>query len=297
MRLKKQLNCPSILCIDDENQCSTALDFFSSLTNYVMRDYDLEISFVGCKEITPAAALLLFSTVNHIQLKYGFNRINILNLSIGNRLTYDLTLAKSGLWDALNCQSSDDIEGLIKNNNRFKTSCEPKIIGNVKSILDTIPSLSQDHIFFLTLAMREAILNVVYHAYIDAEGNQNADELGNRWWQCAWVNKKEMIVNIIIHDRGVGILGSYKKDGFSEIEIIKEAMMQGFSRSGLANRGMGSEDMKKPVDELSGDQELTMYTGKYVYTYNLSQLEPSIVQRESEICGTLIHWKCSYGSA
>lgn len=296
MRVKKQVNCPSQLVIEDEATYKTALNFINELTKLIERDYNLEVSFTGCKIISPAAALLLFSTINNIHLEYGFDRLKILDISIGNKLTYDLTLAKSGLWDALNCKNLEDVENLILNNNRFKTSCDPKIMGNVINILTSIPGLSQDHIFFLTMAMREAILNVVYHAYIDENEPNEPSQLDNRWWQCAWVNKKDMVVNIIIHDRGVGILGSYKKEGFTDEELIKEAMMQGFSRSGLSNRGMGSEDMKRPVDELNGDQELTMYTNRYIYRYNPSALEPTIEQREIAICGTLIHWKCGYGS-
>ena len=295
MRTKKVVNCPTLLCLEAPQAYQEALVFLRSITDLINKDFDIELSFTGCRNITPAAALLLFSTVNRVHLMYGFERITAQTLSRGNRLTYDQSLAKSGLWDALNCTCIEDVEKLIQKNNRFKTSCDPKIINNVKAILDTIPGLSEGHIFFLTLAMREAILNVVYHAYIDNDGNQKANALGDRWWQCAWVNTKDKIVNIIIHDQGVGILGSYKKNGFTDIEIIKESMMQGFSRSGKPNRGMGSEDMKKPVDELYGDQTLTMYTDTYVYIYSLSSLEPQIEQRSEAVCGTLIHWKCSYG--
>lgn len=295
MKDKKIVNCPSLLGLEDPHAYASTLVFVDQIIDFINKDHDIELSFTGCQNITPTAALLLFSTINFIQLSYGFERIIIQELSRGNRLTYNLTLASSGLWDALNCKCDEDVDNLITKNNRFKTSCNPKIIGNVKSILDTVPGLSPEHIFFLTLAMREAILNVVYHAYIDDKGNQKDNLLGDRWWQCAWVSKKDKVVNIIIHDRGVGILGSYKKEGFTDEEIIKESMMQGFSRSGLTNRGMGSEDMKKPVDELFGDQTLTMYTGSYVYTYSMSRLEPQIEHRNHAICGTLIHWKCSYG--
>ncbi|MEQ9945224.1 hypothetical protein [Pectobacterium aroidearum] len=269
--------------------------FFEEIEKLVRRGGNIEISFHGCKEITSVAALLLFSTVSYIQLKYGFTRVKIKPISVGSRLTYDLALSQSGVWDAINCQGQEDIDNLVVRNNKFKTSCDPSIIKRVEFILKNISGLSSQHIFFLTLAMKEAILNVVQHAYINEDGNVSPDEIGTRWWQCAWVNTKDKVVNIIIRDRGVGILGSYKSDALDE-DTICEAMEQGFSRTKLANRGMGSEDIKRPVNELNGDQVLTVYTGKYIYEYQLTTMQPTIRKRNHGICGTIVHWYCSYDS-
>ncbi|KHT33685.1 hypothetical protein [Pectobacterium carotovorum] len=289
------LTAPKNLCIEDDLYSDQTLLFFEEIEKLVRRGGNIEISFHGCKEITSVAALILFSTVNYIQLKYGFTRIKIKPISIGNRLTYDLVLSQSGVWDAITCQDENDINNLVIRNNKFKTSCDPSIIKRVETILKNIKGLSKEHIFFLTLAMKEAILNVVQHAYIDKNGNVSPDEIGARWWQCAWVNTRDKVVNIIIRDRGVGILGSYKSDALDE-NIICQAMEQGFSRTGLANRGMGSEDIKRPINELKGEQVLTLYTGEYVYEYQLTTMQPTIKKRNVGICGTIVHWHCSYDS-
>lgn len=295
MHLSTSLSAPKVLSLLDDQYYADTFTFLKKIESYIINEYNLEISFSSCIEIEPSAALLLFSTVNFLHLKYGFNRIRIKQLALGSTLSYDAALSRSGVWEALNCKCIQDVENLVNQNNKFKTSCDQSILKKADEILKSIKDLSQEHIFFLNLAMKEAVLNVIYHAYINKAGVVSPDELGTRWWQCAWVNTKQKTVNIIIHDRGVGVLGSYK-NGQDEEHALNEAFLQGFSRSGLVNRGMGSEDMKSPVNELMGQHTLTVLTGEFVYEYQLRTIQPIITKRKVAICGTLVHWNCSYGN-
>lgn len=289
-----KINCPLIACLNDEEHLDKTINFFNKIEDTIQRGHSAEISFSSCKEIRPIAALMLFSTINNIQFKYGFNRIRINIPGRGSALSNDISLSRSGLWEALTCQNNDDIQSLIEKNNRFKTSQDPAIIKRVEKILSQINNLPQEHVFFLTMAIREAVLNVIHHAYKKDVLNTNIKVINNRWWQCAWINVKRKEVNIIIHDRGVGILGTYTDDAKSSEELLLEAMQQGCSSTGLTNRGMGSEDMKTPVNMLTGVQKLTIYTKNYVYSYSSSILQPSIIERNVTICGTLVHWECTY---
>jgi anti-sigma regulatory factor (Ser/Thr protein kinase) len=284
------LQAPRFLCINDNQHYEATIAFMDNICQKVERDYIVTINFDSCLMLTPAAALLLFSTINSIQLSYGFERVKCSALLRTSSMLHDPLISSAGLWDALTCKDKSDVEKLIEMNNRFKTSNDPAIMKNVSQILTKVKGLTPEHIFFLTMAMKEAITNVVYHAY-------NPDSLlDNRWWQCAWVNLRNKQANIIIHDRGIGIIERYRKSDFTDEELLKEAMLQGFSSSGIKNRGMGSEDMKRPVDELNGEQSLTLYTGEYIYDYSLKSIEPKITKRNSSICGTLIHWQCGYGA-
>jgi len=291
--MKKNYNftlvAPKYFCLIDEIYYETSIKFINEITFQIEQGNTVNINLNACHVINPPAALLLFSTVNSLQLKYGFECIACVAMTKSSGMLYDPLISSSGLWDALTCKNREQLENLIKNNNRFKTSINPSITKNVEQILSKIEGMTPEHIFFLTMAMKEAITNVVYHAY-DFE---NVDE--KRWWQCAWVNIRDRIANIIIHDRGIGIIERYRKPQYSDEQLLKEAMIQGFSSTGLSNRGMGSEDMKRPIDELFGDQSLTLFTGNYIYSYTLNSLEPKIIKRKSSICGTLIYWRCEYG--
>lgn len=288
------IQSPTILCLNEDIHTKKTLNFLSKIEDTLERGHSAEISFSLCKEIRPLAALLLFSTINNIQIRYGFSRIKINIPSRGSALCGDSSLMRSGLWDALTCQNEIDIENLILNNNRFKTSQDPSIIKRVEEILTKIDNLSVEHVFFLTMAIKEAVLNVIHHAYKIKEPSLFPPAINNRWWQCAWVNIRKKEVNIIIHDRGVGILGTYNDNYKSSEDLLLEAMQQGISSTGLTNRGMGSEDMKSPVNQLTGTQKLTVYTESYVYSYSSCILQPTVFERNDYICGTLVHWECTY---
>ncbi|CAI0693193.1 Uncharacterised protein [Serratia fonticola] len=288
------IQSPSILCLNENIHTQNTLSFFSKIEDTLERGHSAEISFSVCTEIRPLAALLLFSTINNIQVRYGFTRVKINIPSRGTPLYNDSSLMRSGLWDALTCKNETDIENLILENNRFKTSQDPSIIKRVEEILRKIENLSAEHVFFLTMAIKEAVLNVIHHAYKRKESSIVPEAIENRWWQCAWVNIRKKEVNIIIHDRGVGILGTYNDHYKSSEELLLEAMQQGISSTGLTNRGMGSEDMKSPVNQLTGTQKLTIYTERYVYSYSSCILQPAVFERKDYICGTLVHWECTY---
>ena len=293
-----RINAPNTLCIYDEKHIANTLNFISQLYTLSTNDSipSVKIDFTNTKQITAAAAVMLFAHLTHLQMlkgNSGFFTFDIKKSPIHsffiqgrllktfmagsakklNKLEEELNLFQSGTTPVEKRKINRKLLSVFHEQLRSKYK-DPKILTNFLEQLE--------------VALAEASLNVFHHAY------EGLDE-EVRWWQGLWCSPRNNQITFILYDLGIGIVNSFSKAKTSanslfpeidpKLEILKEALRPGNSRFSSIGRGFGSVDILK-VSTLSPAATI-IHSRDARYTKNNDEERYEL---SYDIKGTLLEW-------
>lgn len=304
---------PKVLSIypdKDSSIKSNTLLFFQQIEIKVYKENErLLIDLSMVEKVTAMAAVLFFAIVNRAQLTLKDSKvIQFIWPSKEHNIKGHQNIIRSGLSSALQAGTFERLVKLTEQQRYFQSSVIPdqQLIQTRKLLIDKIePPLNDVQLSLLSGAIGEAMINVKHHAYKFDMKNSEQHLGGSRWWQCSWYNEAKDELHFIICDLGCGINNSYthnltpiEKELSREVDNVKEALTEGFSRFIDEGRGNGSEDIKRPIENSCIKSDLLfIYTGYVVYFYRKKDNEPKILcERVSQfIPGTIIEWCMELG--
>lgn len=254
--------------------------------------------------VTAAASLILFSTINTLQLCNGESAVRCKFPKSALNTEGHRWVVKTGLSRALHSGSLEKLEELAQSSMFYHTSNNPneQLFRTIQNLIRDV-ELSEKQIHYLTTGISEAMLNVVHHAYKDprfsdgsiAPGKQYlVNCLGERWWQCSWYNAEQRKFVFIICDLGIGIPDTYAIGlgvAGTKTSLLKKAFSLGNSRFEGVGRGNGSEDIKSAVTFSDNNSEsVLVYSGGAYYHYSTGMDEPVVEGLSKFFSGTLVEW-------
>ncbi|TMP49493.1 hypothetical protein CWB79_20245 [Pseudoalteromonas sp. S1649] len=248
--------------------------------------------------ISAAASVLFLSTVQRARY-YGPNsngRLNVVVIEPKDPVIKGL-LSSTGLLAALSCFRDKDFEQLFLTGSNYLTGNIPKKDAKrlsehicKKYKLDKLPNR-------LSTAIDEGLLNVLHHAYSD----KTHSFMKSRWWACAQVvedeNKRKHLQCIIL-DRGVGVASSIAKGYPDKLNMnldsaaIQFAMQEGVTSTGKDGRGLGSEDMKHPIELSCENDFLCIYSHKGEVKFDKQNV--TVLQHLDTVSSTIIEWSLEF---
>lgn len=304
---------PNTLCIYTEEDAKEFFIFTEALEDLFYSDEQITIDLRNIKEVTAAAAVLFFATVNSLQIIA--KDANVINFIFPQKnkhpIAYDFVI-KRGLSKALNSGSLEKLSVLVDQQDFFQSHTNAN--EHVSSLVNyftkklNLESGSPKYLN-LSAAINEAMLNVAHHAYRNPDDDRNiltekihlVEALGERWWIGSMSEGDE--VTLIICDLGQGIQFSYApslKNFYDETwakKILLEAFSLGNSRIKNRGRGNGSEDIKRGVHSQHYSTEvLLVYSKGLKYYYKGKSPEPEVEAITNYFNGTLVEWTIKLGT-
>ncbi|WP_019340548.1 hypothetical protein [Stutzerimonas stutzeri] len=289
---------PPVLCIYDEAYYNSTVMFFDEFEYHIFTRFDyVELDFSSTIEITAAAALILFAKITRCQCwappQLFSNPDQIIELILPTEKKLKKRIVDSGLWSAIKPGGQRKLAKLWRDNkNPYKTGSDPaNELGDMIRLLrqqfnKTVPR-------HIVAAIQEAYLNIAHHAY---EEFKHAEEplhefMVGRWWQFAQKDPKTNHMAVVIYDMGSGIPKSISDKTFtgSDSSEIHKAMQTGVTRLNIQGRGMGFDNIKKPIEHNATADYLGIYSGKGKIFYRRGKVIES-VDHDHTIGGTLIEW-------
>lgn len=283
----KTILMPAEICIYRDETCTQFVQAMQALSVSALshqRPVILDLS--QTKHITAGAAVMLFAEVTRAQLITGVPDIVTIERP-KDKAMWQL-IRNSGLWDAIRPGGEKKLDSLWEKNCPFASGNDPSIhlAPTLKTFREARPNLPER----FDSAIQEAILNVVHHAY-HYNQQQAVEALGTRWWQYACITPED--VRFTICDLGIGIPTkiSFSRDhqGLSDADCIKQAMENGFSTLKQRGRGLGSKDLKRPVDKTEAEA-LSIFSNNGLYSY-LQDRPLRLSDRPACLPGTVVEWK------
>lgn len=310
--LQEKITSPDNLCIYLREYYEETYGFMQKINQLALNDDKLVIvDLSNVKNITAAASLLLFATINTCQLTAeNPNQVRCIFPSIKLNPEGHRYIVKTGLSRALHSGSISKLDDLVQSGVLFQSETNPsKHMRHTAERLIKDSEMSSDQFQLITSAIAEAMLNVYHHAYKNPKNDKEiakvkqsiVQSIGERWWQCGWHDPKSNKWVFIICDIGIGIPGSYVgQDQALSTEAAAVAMeaafTQGNSRFIGQGRGNGSEDMKRAIGTgCSQSETLLVYSGGIKYIFGSELKEPDIVPLEKFFNGTLVEWTLKLG--
>lgn len=253
-----------------------------------------------CKEITAAAALLLFSEVTRC---LNTNTLAYKDLAIEFIWPTDKNVLKL-------LRRAGFIKATKPGRKKLEAAWRDKEIAfysgnNPAKELQNISDMLKKSLNRSTLpknierALSEAFLNIVHHAYGVQDGEELHEFIINRWWMYVDIrphkdNIYEMV--FIIYDKGIGMHATTRNYlsaiSSSQIEddefFFKYAFQSNFSSTGDSLRGLGTEDLKKPL--LTSGDTLLIYSGTATLNFTEKCKEPTSATMPHDVGGTLLEW-------
>jgi len=307
--IKTVLKAPKKLCIYDSR---TSADVYSLLyrineeANSNKSQITLDLREV--EQITAAASVLLFATINTCQLMQGdSNQVRCIFPTEKKNPNGYRYIVRTGLARALMSGNFDKLEELVKAGAYFQSSTNPSLhLIETVNFITKNANLNEEQFIMLTSGIGEAMLNVFHHAYKNPKTVKDTHQskallvevMGERWWQCAWYDEEKRTWVFIICDLGIGIPQSYGHNIISPLytTTIKELMLGAFtlgkSRFIGKGRGNGSEDIKSVIGiNKINSETLLVYSGGIKYTYLSGEQEPEVEDLKRFFMGTLIEWQ------
>lgn len=260
---------------------------------------DIEIDLSKTNKVTAAASLLLFAIVNRAQLCARPNQIIKISLPTRKQNPEGYTwIVSTGLAKALLANDFDKLDELTKSERYYQSSVNPYLHhAYTAQLLNKKADFTPEQFLMLESGISEAMLNVWHHAY---DSQKFADLVaclgGKRWWQCAWFNQEKDRVTFIICDLGMGIPVSFSnpsmtKENYMDAAILASAWSPGQTRTGVAGRGNGSEDIKRPIGAgCTENESLLVHSGHARYCKSSGEEAPSSIYTKVGVPGTLVQW-------
>lgn len=298
--LRTRVRAPSHLCLYDRTKLVATITFLESIvSNFTDDPRLLLVDLSALKFMSAAAALVLFANVNYLNTLTG-NPSFVTVIPPNERQSRKL-FVESGLFAAIKRSSFDHPEDMLKFSNCFSTSCNPEAHSSMTAQFLRQNGVEREDIFG---AINEAFLNVQHHAYESPAFQKIVASIGRRWWQYCFVKGSD--ISFILYDRGQGIpdgLRTFATGYVPDTELIRRAMQPGESRTMINGRGWGSEDIRKPIENVeNGSNSLSQVTspnlGRFLlvmsglahYLQLPNQSEGDVHHQQKPLAGTLIEW-------
>lgn len=290
------IKAPEVLCLYRDEFHDDALDFFDEFDTRVFNNLMyVELDFSELKEITAAAALVLFAKITRCQscLPPGYFSFpdQIITILPPEDKRVKAILSGTGLWSAIKPGGQKKLDKLWEDkSNPYKTGNDPsrqfsQVVEDLRNRIGVMPRR-------IVAAIQESYLNIAHHAYESFKEDPlfNKFMIG-RWWQYAHLNSKTGRLSIIIYDMGSGIPNTIRsiQKGVSDCACIQYAMKPGVTRLNLQGRGKGFEDIKRPIDTNASAEYLLVYSGKGEVVYRSGQIAKEYSHSHS-MGGTLLEW-------
>lgn len=154
------------------------------------------------------------------------------------------------------------------------------------------------------VAVSEAMLNVIQHAYPD-ENTPEIKKLGKRWWMIGQKFKNQLFLALC--DTGEGIPKTIAKNEMweqlkliatkyvgkgADCSLIKAAMELGESGSDRSGRGEGLHQQLEYVAK-NPHGVLWIFSNHGLYSYDSSNGRDTMRDHKKSVCGTIIQWNVS----
>ncbi|WP_022963819.1 hypothetical protein [Halopseudomonas pelagia] len=293
-----RIQAPPSVCIYHKNEYKYTASFFDQIDVEVFGRFNyVELDFSETSFISAAAALMVFAKVTRCQCWASHKTFSspeqiITTILPKDKATRDI-IVKNGLWAAIKPGGQRKLDELWKDvRNPYKTGSDPaNEITDIIKILQVQCNPLPRHI---VSAMQEAYLNIAHHAYEKFKNVENPlhEFMIGRWWQYASKNEKEKKITIIIYDTGSGIHDTIGAENFfsrRNSDEVERAMSPGVTRLSIQGRGMGFENIKKPVKLNEFPAYLVVYSGKGQVVYKRGEIIDKS-EHSYKIGGTLIEW-------
>ena len=291
-----QVKAPEVICLYREEYHDETLAFLDEFDTYVFNDLlYVELDFSEVREITAAAALVLFAKITRCQscLPVGAFRFpdQVISIVPPKLKSTKAKFVATGLWAAIKPGGQKKLERLWGDwNNPYKTGNDPSrqfedVIGHLKQGFGVLPKR-------IVGALQESYLNIAHHAYEAFKEDPGFNEfMVGRWWQYANISPITGKMAIIIYDMGAGIPATIRsiQGGVSDCSCIQYAMRPGVTRFNVQGRGKGFSDIKRPIDSNASAEYLLVYSGKGEVVYKSGQILKEYTHTHS-MGGTLLEW-------
>jgi len=289
---------PRVVAIDHPDHRSELLEFLTRLRYHYnnKQNIPLVIDFSNTTHFISAGTLLLYAELNRL---IAFN-----NNSVKLRCTEPVNdrasqvLKQIGIYRLCSNRStvkptSDDVvhwqvvQGQLVDN----SLCAPTIEG----FQDRIDASMIDE---LLGGLGEAMTNAIHHAYDDIRQDGLKYKGSSDWWMFS--QAKDSHLSVVFCDLGIGIPTTLplKRPGIWEKLIlriptptdgdcIREAIVEGRTRTGLHGRGYGLGNIVDVVENIPNGV-VNVYSNKG--RYDSRKDSPYPIDYNDSILGTLIMW-------
>jgi len=292
------IEAPERLCIYDTQTFRDTIYFLNTLDYQVLVEHQcVHLDFSKTMYFSAAAALMLFAKVTRCQcsgpLIFSVNPENVVTASLPIDEKAREQMINNGLWAAIRPGGQKKLDRLWDNwKNPYKSGSNPA--AEIKDVIDMLQSRFVKLPNKLIAALQEAYLNIAHHAYLNFKSEVKlpiSEFMIGRWWQYAQKNKDGSI-GCIVYDMGSGIPSSILSSVLfpgDDCEQIHYAMQSGNSRYDIQGRGMGFDNIKKPIEVNASAEYLLVCSGYGRIFYNKGQESERRLQTLG-IQGTLIEW-------
>lgn len=298
------LKVPARFCINVEKDRELTLSYIRDVIDSLhSKNLSVHIDLTDVKFASAAASVLLFAVLNRAYF--------VLGASMRLRFTFPKKevnpeghrcIVRTGLAKALMANTLEKLDSLVEQKRYFQSSVTPELaLSTTTEMLLEKAVLDDNQATLLMMGMNEAMLNVKNHAYENKFYDPSVALMGGqRWWQCAWFDPEHDRVVFIICDLGMGIAQSYLGETIDplaqfilEQNLVVEALTLGKSRFNEPNRGNGSDDIKRPVEQgYTKHEKLMVFTGGCLYEMDsdIANTKASVSTLRPAIPGTIILW-------
>ena len=301
----RSIDAPRIFSLRQKNTRAELLNFIDSIFSNKYPREKLRLNFQQTEQIMPEAMLLFLARLEQATtLKEQFSKIKIappINHNIRKQSRIMQVLSKVGAYELcnqdINIASTDETVFFWKKlHGNTKTPLNPK---NIRNFLEDGEATTTSGI--LTVAVKEALLNILHHAYGSATGS---------WW--AFVHVRGNKRTVVVCDLGIGIPGSIRQGGNDiqkqilsrvtriadrlghrpkDSEFIRGSVKYGASGTGNRHRGKGLPKMKQAIDSIdTSGALLNIFSNKGCYTVVSDRRNPILYDYPNSIGGTVVTW-------
>lgn len=298
MVLKRRILAPSTLCLYSPKACKDTLLFLAEIYELVQEVDPVVLDFSHTIEITAAASLVIMAHINRIQ---ALKHKDIIQFYSQKSKLYKEFF--KGFWlDALTANTEGKLDSLESVKHPFQAGKTAHLkvphIAKFFNDLKLNKNLNNKALDLIQTAIKEALLNVEHHAYIDTELS-----IPFKWWQLLWYSSKHNRINFIIYDLGIGVVDSFKyhNQGKPNVflnlnnpeDVFLETIKAGVSRWGTIERGNGFTEIIEP-SHIDG---VDLWILSNSVSYERSSITNKITcQRiEAKLAGTLLEWSFDLG--
>lgn len=295
---RRIIEAPQKFCMYDKFSFMEVIHFFDLLDREVLVNYNcVYLDFSKTTYISAAAALMLFARVTRCQcngpIVFHARAEQVVTACLPDDAATKQKMINSGLWAAIKPGGQKKLDRLWGDlNNPYKTGNNPA--EEIDDVIDLLQKRFSVLPRQIVAALQEAFLNIAHHAYVRNDKVlkvPTADFMIGRWWLYAQQYSNGNI-SCIVCDLGTGIPNSIlPKTLFpgDDCEQIHYAMQSGVTRFNIQGRGMGFDNIKKPIEVNESAEYLVVYSGKGRVLYRKGQ-ESSRVANTLGVQGTLVEW-------
>lgn len=289
---------PSVVTIDNPSYRAELLKFLAQLRSHYQNkpEMPLVIDFSNTTHFVSAGTLLLYAELNRL-IAFHNNSVKLrCTEPTSNRASQ--VLKQIGIYRLCSNHSTvkpirDDViywqvvQGQLVDN----SLCAPTIEG----FQDRIDASMIDE---LLGGLGEAMTNAIHHAYDNIRQDGLGYKGGTDWWMFS--QAKDGRLSVVFCDLGIGIPTTLplKRPGIwqklilrlptpTDGDCIREAIIEGKTRTGLNGRGYGLGNIVDVVENIPSGT-VSVYSNKGRYDSDKNTIYPS--DYPDSILGTLISW-------